>query len=184
MSSLNILYFSWDEWSTAIFRTHKAKIYSRFLLVEWLTLCFLLCSWNSLSLILRIDPNQRKDFFAPFNIDKSEHFLASQHCRVVASAQLQKILHLKGQCHEIFCNFIISWIEAIWAPNKQSKMVLLKNSFLRRYSQNQWLHTVLACTESDSPQANTARSRTPLRLTLCGVELIFSIFEHLYFQRI
>ena len=40
---------------------------------------------------------------------------------------------LKGQCHEIFCHFFISWIEAIWAPEKQAKMVLLKNSFSQRY---------------------------------------------------
>ena len=58
-------------------------------------------------------------------------------------------LFLKGQCHKIFCHFFISWIEAIWAPNKQSKMVLLKNSFSRRYSRNQWLRAVLACAESN-----------------------------------
>ena len=39
----------------------------------------------------------------------------------------------KGQCHEIFAIFF-SWIKAIWAPDKQAKMVLLNNSFLRRYS--------------------------------------------------
>ena len=51
---------------------------------------------------------------------------------------------LKGQCHEIFWHFFISWIEAIWAPDKQAKMVLLKSSF--------------------------SRSRTLRRLTLRGVE--------------
>ena len=70
-----------------------------------------------------------------------------------------RIKCLKGQCHEIFFHFFISLIEAIWAPNEQSKIVLLKSSFSRRYSQNQWLRAVLACAESDSPQANTARSR-------------------------
>ena len=57
--------------------------------------------------------------------------------------------YLKGQCHEIFWYFFISWIEAIWAPDK--------------------LRAVLACGESDSAQANTVRSRTLRRLTLRGV---------------
>ena len=38
---------------------------------------------------------------------------------------------LKGQCHNIFCHFFISWIKGIWAPDKQAKMVLLKSSFRR-----------------------------------------------------
>ena len=66
---------------------------------------------------------------------------------------------LKGQCHKIFCNFFMSWLEAIWAPNKQAKMVLLKKSFSRRYSRKIRLPAVLACVESDSAQANSARSR-------------------------
>ena len=37
---------------------------------------------------------------------------------------------LRGQCHEICCHFFISWIEAIWVPDKQAKMVLLKIRFL------------------------------------------------------
>ena len=69
---------------------------------------------------------------------------------------------LKGQCHEIFCHFFISLIEAIWAPNEQSKMVLLKNSFSRRYSRNQWLCAVLACADSDS------RRLTLRRVGLCA----------------
>ena len=40
--------------------------------------------------------------------------------------------YLKGQCHEIFWHFFISWIKAIWAPDKQAKIVLFKSSFLRR----------------------------------------------------
>ena len=36
---------------------------------------------------------------------------------------------LKGQCPEIRCHFTISWIEAIWAPDKQAKLVLLKIRF-------------------------------------------------------
>ena len=88
----------------------------------------------------------------------------------------------KGAVSRDFLSFFISWIEAIWAPNKQSKMVLLKNSFSWRYLRNQWLCAVLACAESDSAEANTARSPTPCRLTLRGVKLIFSIFENLHFQ--
>ena len=64
----------------------------------------------------------------------------------------RKLSPLKGQCHEIFWHFFISWIEAIWAPDKQAKMVLLKNSFSRRYSN-------LKFEKIDSAQANTARSR-------------------------
>ena len=56
---------------------------------------------------------------------------------------------LKGQCHEIFWNFFIAWIEAIWAPDKQAKMVLHKSSFLRRNSRKIRLRAVLACAESN-----------------------------------
>ena len=65
--------------------------------------------------------------------------------------------------------FFISWIEAIWGPDKQDKMVLLENSFLRRYSQKFRLRVVLACAESNSALAYIAQSRTRRRLTLCGV---------------
>ena len=86
---------------------------------------------------------------------------------------------LKGQCHEIFWHFFISWIEAIWAPDKQAKMVLLKSSFSRRNSRKIRLRAVLDCAESKieifaNPKlANTARSQTN-----------FSIFENLHFQGI
>ena len=73
---------------------------------------------------------------------------------------------LKGQCHEILCHFFISWKEAIWAPDKQANMVLLKNSFSRRYSQKIRLRAVLACMESNSAQANSVRSQTLRRITL------------------
>ena len=73
---------------------------------------------------------------------------------------MRKIV-LKRQCNEIFWIFFISWIEAIWAPDKQSKMVLLKNSFSRRYLQKTWY-----CTESDSAQYHTAPSPTPRSITL------------------
>ena len=37
--------------------------------------------------------------------------------------------NLKWAVSRYFCYYFISRIEAIYAPNKQSKMVLLKNSF-------------------------------------------------------
>ena len=67
---------------------------------------------------------------------------------------------LKGQCHEILCDFFISWKEAIWAPDKQANMVLLKKSFSRRYSQKIRLRAVLACTELNSAQANSAQDNS------------------------
>ena len=72
---------------------------------------------------------------------------------------------LKGQCHEIFWHFL--------APDKQAKMVLLKNLISQRYLRNKKLRAVLVYNttypESDSAQANTARSPTPSKLTLHGV---------------
>ena len=65
---------------------------------------------------------------------------------------------LKGQCHEIFWHFFISRIEAIWAPDKQAKMVFLKSLFCRDIRE-----------KFDSKEANTAQSRTLRRLTLRGV---------------
>ena len=59
---------------------------------------------------------------------------------------------LKGQCHEIFDLYFFSLIEPIWSPDKQAKMVFLKNSFSQRYSN-------LKFEKIDSAQANTARSR-------------------------
>ena len=44
---------------------------------------------------------------------------------------------LKGQCHEIFAIFF-SWIKAIWAPDKQAKMVLLNNSFFAKIFAKNW----------------------------------------------
>ena len=59
---------------------------------------------------------------------------------------------LKGQCHEIYDLYIFfSWIEPIWAPDKQSKMVFLKNLFSRIMN--------LKLEKFDSAQTNTARSR-------------------------
>ena len=62
---------------------------------------------------------------------------------------------LKGQCHEIFDFNFFALIEPIWAPDKQAKMLFLKNSFSRRYSN-------LKLEKFDSAQANTARSRNVL----------------------
>ena len=46
---------------------------------------------------------------------------------------------LKWQCHQPFGEFcFISWIKPIWAPEKQAKMILLKDLFLRRYSHFFW----------------------------------------------
>ena len=61
-----------------------------------------------------------------------------------------QIRTLKRQCHEIFYNFFLSWIEPIWVTDKQSKMVFLKNSFSRRYryTQKTWLRTLSHCAES------------------------------------
>ena len=48
---------------------------------------------------------------------------------VIKTKKILDLSFLKGQCHEIFVIFFISWIEAIRAPEKQAKMVLLKNYF-------------------------------------------------------
>ena len=45
-----------------------------------------------------------------------------------------ELYSLKGQCHEIFDLYFFSLIKPIWSPDKQAKMVFLKNSFSRRYS--------------------------------------------------
>ena len=68
----------------------------------------------------------------------------------------EDLLHLlKGQCHEIFRHFFISWLEAIWAPDKQAKMFLLKNSFSQRYSRKIRLRAMLAfCLAKTNPRQN------------------------------
>ena len=67
--------------------------------------------------------------FCPWDVFSVERFVAKDMLsfRTVCPA-------LKGQCHEIFDLYIFSLIEPIWAPDKQAKMVFLKDSFLRRYS--------------------------------------------------
>ena len=94
---------------------------------------------------------------------------------------------LKRQCHKICWHFFSS-IQPIWVPDKQSKMVLLKNSFSRRFAKNVTLRSVILrrvgklkcpkipncltlrwvglravryCAQSDSAQCDTAPSRTP-----------------------
>ena len=51
---------------------------------------------------------------------------------------------------DLLAFFSSSLIQPIWFPDKQSKMVLLKNSFSWRYSQTTWLWAVWYCLESDS----------------------------------
>ena len=59
---------------------------------------------------------------------------------------------LKGQCHEIFDLYFFHESNPSGAPDKQAKMVFLKNLFSRRYSN-------LKFEKFDSAQANTARSQ-------------------------
>ena len=54
-----------------------------------------------------------------------------------------------------FRTLFFSWIEPIWVPDKQSKIVLLKNSFSRRYSNLKF------------------KNSTPRRLTLRGVQIFW-----------
>ena len=61
-------------------------------------------------------------------------------------------IFLKRQCHKIFELYFFSWIEPIWAPDKQAKMVLLKNSFSWRYLNAKFKKFY-------SAQCNTARSQ-------------------------
>ena len=81
-------------------------------------------------------------------------------------------------------------LKAIWAPDKQAKMVWLKNSFLRSrtvrsqtnffdFQKSQfpgnlesiWLYLEKCPIFSENPKVtNTARSRTSRRLTLWGVD--------------
>ena len=84
---------------------------------------------------------------------------------------------LKGHGHEIFWTFFISLIEPIWALDNQAEMDLFLKFVWRRYLRKIRPRTVLACTESDAAQANTARSwkfkcpQIQNWLTLCGVGL-------------
>ena len=54
--------------------------------------------------------------------------------------------------------FFISLIEPIWALDNQAEMDLFLKFVWRRYLRKIRPRTVLACTESDAAQANTARS--------------------------
>ena len=67
--------------------------------------------------------------------------------------------NLKGQCHEIFNHYFLPWIEPIWAPDKQAKIIFRENSFSRRYSN-------LKFEKFNSAQANTARSQFFAKLAL------------------
>ena len=77
---------------------------------------------------------------------------------------------IKGAVSRGFRHFFISWIEAIWTPDTQAKMVLFKSLFPHIYLWKIRLRPVLACTESDTAQANTAWSQTLRRLTLRRVK--------------
>ena len=57
---------------------------------------------------------------------------------------------LKEAVSRDFLAFFFSLIQPIWVPDKQSKMVSLKNSFSRRYLQKTWLCAVWYCAELDS----------------------------------
>ena len=59
-------------------------------------------------------------------------------------------LWFKGAVSQDFLPFLL--IEPIWAPDEQAKIVFLKNSFLRRYSN-------LKFEKFDSAQANIAQSQ-------------------------
>ena len=59
---------------------------------------------------------------------------------------------LKGAVSRDFRTLFFSLIKPIWAPDEHAKMVFLKNSFSRRYSN-------LKFEKFDSAQTNTARSR-------------------------
>ena len=68
-----------------------------------------------------------------------------------------------------------SLIEPIWVPDKQAKMVFLKNLFSRRYSN-------LKFEKFDSAQANTARSRFFLKQALSKVNKKWGLWfvKHTY----
>ena len=65
---------------------------------------------------------------------------------------------LKGQCHEIFELYFFSLIKPIWAPDKQAKMVFLKNLKFKKF---------------DSRLANTARSQIFLSFFLFTAKAYF-----------
>ena len=63
-----------------------------------------------------------------------------------------KCQKLKGEVSRDFLPLFFSLMEPIWSPDKQAKMVFLKNSFSPRYLN-------LKLEKFDFMQANTARSR-------------------------
>ena len=78
-----------------------------------------------------------------------------------ANAQKRKYrTHTSSGSVTRFFAFVFSWIEPFWVPDKQSKMVLLKNSFSQDIRQKR-----------DSAQCYTARSRIPRSRTLRRVGL-------------
>ena len=54
-----------------------------------------------------------------------------------------RMISLKWESHEIlYFHFFSLYIEPIWAPDKQAKMVWLINSFPRRYSNSKFKHSL------------------------------------------
>ena len=55
----------------------------------------------------------------------------------------------KGGSVTRFLAFFFSRIEPTWAPDKQAKMVLLQDSFSRKYSRIRWLRADKDCADSN-----------------------------------
>ena len=93
-----------------------------------------------------------------------------------------------GQCHENFGIFLFHELKPSGLLISRLKWFCLK--FRSRGSRKIRLRAVLACAESDSWQANTARSQklkySQIQnwLTLRGVKQFFLIFKNLHFQGI
>ena len=168
--------------------------YASYVLNIWLDLLCIYCTYTALQAKLFFSFQFTIVYFLAFIQIVSLH-AAGFSSHITHAAQYENSLpypacpqpnRSKCLCHEIFA-FFFSWIEPIWVPDKQSKMVSLKNLFWRRYSQKTWL-CALYWAESDSPQyytarsweiemsknpqlANSARSRTLHSVILQGVQL-------------
>ena len=88
----------------------------------------------------------------------------------VEDPSVNKFVLLKEALAREFLTFFSSLIQPIWVPDKQSKMVSLKNNFhedIREKRDSAQCDT--APSESDSAQCDTAPSRTLRSMTLRGV---------------
>ena len=79
------------------------------------------------------------------NCTEKQGVCASLHVTEPISAKPKNIKikimdtqHLKWQCQKIFQHIFISLIQPIWAPDKQLKIISLKNSFSQRYANFQF----------------------------------------------